>query len=180
MRRLYYVAMTRARRSLALMSMGPRHPVLDGLTDAAFLVRRPRSGTVDVSACRTLYRTLDPSEVDLSFAGRLPDGHAALRALERLAAGDPLGLVARGDRWWLTDAWGTTVCRLARKFVPPQASRYISGSVHAITTRFREDSAEDYQSWLKRDAWPVVLPELVFEPVPARQGRCVGPLQTPG
>ena len=41
---------------------------------------------------------------------------------------------------------------------------FMQGSVFAITTRFREDSAEEYQSQLKRDVWSVVLPELVFAP----------------
>ena len=40
-RRLYYVAMTRARRSLALLSMGARHPFIDGLEGPAVAYRAP-------------------------------------------------------------------------------------------------------------------------------------------
>ena len=163
-RRLYYVAMTRARRSLALMTLGSRHAILDRVDDAAFLIRGRRHGTIDVSACRNVYRKLDPSEVDLSFAGRLHDGHAALQALTQLKTGDPLVLHQHGDHWMVTDRNGIPVCRLARKFSPPPGAVFVHGSVYAITTRVREDSAEEYQAHLKRNTWSVVLPELVFGP----------------
>ncbi|HET6467502.1 MAG TPA: ATP-binding domain-containing protein [Geminicoccaceae bacterium] len=86
-RRLYYVAMTRARRSLALMRFGGRHPILDGVgDDGAFLIRRAMETTVDISDCRKRYQRLDLSEVDLGYAGRLPHGHPALAGIQRLAA----------------------------------------------------------------------------------------------
>ena len=163
-RRLYYVAMTRARRGLTLMTLGSRHAILDRTDDAAFLIRGRRYGKVDVAACRKIYRVLDLSEVDLSFAGRLRDGHVTLEALARLKTGDPLVLRQLGDRWMVTDRYDAPVCRLARKFSPPPGAIFLHGSVYAITTRAREDSNEEYQAQLKQDTWSVVLPELVFGP----------------
>ena len=162
-RRLYYVAMTRARRSLALVTLGNRHPILTDCSTEEFLIRGRRQDLVDVSECRKIYRTLDPSEVDLSFAGRLAEGDGALRALEGLKVNDPLSLARRGERWVMSDGHGTTVCRLAKKFEPPAGARFLNGCVYAISTRFREDSSEEYKAQLKRDTWSVVLPELVFE-----------------
>ena len=163
-RRLYYVAMTRARRSLALTKMTDRHPILQNLNDEAFMIRRRVPGTVDVSDCRKLYKTLDPSEVFLDFAGRLHEGNASLAALESIKSDDPLLLEGREDHWVLTDRDGTSVCRLAQKFSPPAGATFLHGNAYAISTRFREDSAEQYHSHLKRDTWSVVLPELVFGP----------------
>lgn len=163
-RRLYYVAMTRARRSLALMSIGSQHPILEGLNDEAFLIRGRRQDAVDVSECRKLYKTLDPSEVDLGFAGRLRAGDPSLGAIDDLSSGDPLLLKQQGQRWIVTDHDGKTVCRLAKKFTPPVGAEFLHGSVYAVTTRFRDDSAEEYQAQIKRDSWRVVLPELVFQP----------------
>ena len=163
-RRLYYVAMTRARRSLALTTMTDRHPILENLNDKAFLVRRNVPGSVDVSDCQTLYQALDPSDVFLDFPGRLPDGNASLAALESIKSDDPLLLEERGDHWVVTKPDGIAVGRLAKKFVPPAGTKFLRGNAYAILTRFREDSAEQYQSHLKRDTWRVVLPELVFGP----------------
>jgi ATP-dependent DNA helicase RecQ len=148
---------------LALVKMGSRHPILDGLNDEPFLPRQRKQGTVDVSECGKHYQTLEMSEVDLSFAGRLLDGNVSLQALARLKAGDPVFLRQQGSNWQLTDRDGILVCRLAKKFAPPPNAVFLHGSVCAIMTRVRDDSAEEYQSSLKRDEWSVVLPELVFE-----------------
>ncbi len=161
-RRLYYVAMTRARRSLALLSMKRRHPIICDLDDPAFLRREPGLEPIDVSGSDRLYRTPELSNVDLSYAGRLREGHIALRALERLNIGDPIGLRQRGDRWLVVDQRDVPVGRLARSFKPPVGAAFVEGRVHAVCIWFREDGADEYREHVKRDRWPVVVPELVF------------------
>ena len=161
-RRLYYVAMTRARRSLALLSMVARHPFIDGLDGPAVAHRVPDAKGLDVADCRKIYRTLNLSEVDMDFAGRLANGHRALQALDSIAAGDPVGLKKDGNRWWIVDRDGVAIGRLARKFAPPPRAAFVEGRVHAIAVRFRSDSGDDFQSQLRRDRWSVVLPELVY------------------
>ena len=162
-RRLYYVAMTRARQSLALLSMGARHPFIDGLGGPAVAHRTMDGKGLDVAGCRKIYRTLNPSEVDLDFAGRLADGNQALRSLGRIATGDAVGLEQDGDRWLIVDRDGIAIGRLARKFKPPEGPTFVEGSVYAIIMRYRSDSGEDFRSQLRRDRWSVVLPELVYQ-----------------
>ena len=75
-RRLYYVAMTRAKQGLTLISRaGARPPLLPALNDRAFLIRQAHVAAPDTSQCMMHYQTLDLSQVDLSFAGRLRDGN---------------------------------------------------------------------------------------------------------
>ena len=161
-RRLYYVAMTRARRSLALLSMQGRHPFIDGLDGPAVALRSPNGDGLDVADCKKIYRTLNPSEVVLDFAGQMANGNRALDALDRISAGEPVGLMQKGDRWLIVDRHGISIGRLARKFDPPKGATFVEGSVFAISTRFRSDSGEEFQSQLRRDRWSVVLPELVY------------------
>lgn len=163
-RRLYYVAMTRARRSLALVTTGKRHPILENLNDEAFLIRGRSQGSINVSECRKIYKTLEAADVDWSFAGRLGAANASLDAIKKLKSNDPLHLAKRGDIWVMTNRDGTPVCRLAKKLKLPQGAKFLHASVYAILTAFREDSSEEYQDHFRRDAWNVVLPELVFEP----------------
>lgn len=162
-RRLYYVAITRARRSLALLSIGRKNLFVDNPSDQTFLIRARSSNDIDVSACSKIFQTLDLSEVDLSFAGRLKNNNSSLTAMDRLSSGDPLHLKQSGDRWVVTDKTGVIVCRLAKKYAPPKGADFVAGSVFAISTRFRDDSSEEYQAQLARDEWGVVLPELVFQ-----------------
>ncbi len=163
-RRLYYVAMTRARRSLALVSMGNRHPFIDNLGGPVVTHRSPSVNGHDAADCGRIYRTLNPSEVDLDFAGRLANGHRTLQALDNIAAGDPVGLKQDGDRWLIIDRHYVAIGCLARKFEPPKGATFVEGSAHAITRRYRSDSAESFQQQIRQERWNVVLPELVYTP----------------
>ena len=161
-RRLYYVAMTRARRSLALVSMGSRHPFVGNLDGSAVIHRAPSVNGHDAADCGKIYRTLNPSEVVLDFAGQMANGNRALQALDSIAAGDPVGLNQDGNRWLIVDQHDIPIGRLARKYEPPKGATFVEGSVHAITIRYRSDSAESFQPQLWRERWSVVLPELVY------------------
>lgn len=164
-RRLYYVAMTRAKQNLVLMSQVPaRHPMLASLNDRAFLIRQAQASAPDTSQCMMHYQTLDLSQVDLSFAGRLHEGNPSLEAIRRLRTGDPISLARRGDRWLIHDSAGMPVGRLAQSYEPPPGTDFVRGEVAAVLVRRREDSSTDYQDRLRRDRWEVVLPDLVFWP----------------
>ncbi|MCE2520433.1 MAG: hypothetical protein J4G15_11580, partial [Alphaproteobacteria bacterium] len=86
----------------------------------------------------------------------------ALQALDSIAAGDSVGLKQDGKRWLIVDPQGVTIGRLARKYEPPDGATFVEGSVFAITTRYSSDSAESFQSQLRRERWSIVLPELVY------------------
>jgi ATP-dependent DNA helicase RecQ len=162
-RRLYYVAMTRARQGLTLMSKAEaRHPILAELNDRAFLIRNASGSPPDTSRCMMHYQTLDLSQVDLSYAGRLREGNLSLEAIRRLRAGDPVSLARRGDRWLIHDSAGVPVGRLAQSYAPPPGGEFVRGEVAAVLVRRLEDSEIGYRDRLQRDRWDVVVPELVF------------------
>lgn len=167
-RRLYYVAMTRARRSLALILMTNRHPIIDGLDDPSVLIRAKSQDNLDATDCKRIYQTLNPSEVNLDFAGRIAGDSETLMAIERLNAGDLLTLKDVEGPWFVFDQNDVRVGRLANKFKPPEGTRFVAGRLFATSTRFRTDSGDAYQAQLKRDQWNVVLPNwfLNAEPRP--------------
>ena len=160
-RRLFYVAMTRAKFSLTVLTDGP-HPLVrpDG---PSILPRRVTPDTEALPRARLRYIPPDPKLVDLSFAGRLPHGHPSLAAIAAARPGDPVTLVRDGERWRIDNAQGNTLTRLSRAFAPPEGSTFQRGEVAAVLLWRREDGEEDYNHLLRRDAWEVVLPELVFE-----------------
>lgn len=160
-RRLFYVAMTRAKASLTVLTHGA-HPFLrpDGM---AILPRRVTPDTVALPRARLRYVSPDPRLVDLSFAGRLPDGHPTLAAISATRPGDPVTLARNDDRWRIEDAQGRTLARLARAFAPPEGATFLRGEVAAILNWRKEDGDESYHHLHRRAEWEVVLPELVFE-----------------
>ena len=193
-RRLYYVAMTRARRTLALarLSCSPpssdagrpdfvrepphpaylaqRHPLQQAIADSHSVLRR-QSGTTRresperVAGFSRRYRRPGLDEINLGLAGRHRIGHPVHRAIAALAPGDPLDVrMDARKRWELLDRSGTVVGRMARAFEPPAGMRCVSVAVHAVVTWSRDASEPEFQVGLKCDRWEVVVPELIFEP----------------
>ena len=189
-RRLYYVAMTRARQTLALarfetvpsrpsaMRSGFVHEAasppyatrrqtpLDAIAESDSAFRRPANGqTSHVPELARQYRRPGLNEVNLGFAGRRQARHPVHRAIAALSPGDPLNVrVVDGGRFELLDRSGTVVGRLAKGFGPPRSSRCIAATVRAVVTWSREESEPQYRDGLKCNDWEVVVPELVFEP----------------
>ncbi len=189
-RRLYYVAMTRARQTLALVRFqgsrrGERHMRSDIVSEPAppaYLkplnpapYRFPKNGAIHhrqpvaitekpVNLSRR-YRRPGLREVNLGFAGRRHAGHPVHRAIADLSPGDQISTrVTDTGTWELLDRSGMVVGRLAQAFEPPPDTRCTTAKVYAVVTWSREASEPEFQKLAKCDTWEVVLPELVFEP----------------
>ena len=165
-RRLYYVAMTRARQTLTLARMQGPHRLQDTLVGNSSVVQRepvelPRtSEAIEYRHVRTGLK-----DVDLGFAGRQHSRHPVHRAIAALSPGDPLETrVLEHGNWELVDRAGTVVGRLARSFTPPAEARCRAAEVFAIVGWSREASEPQYRDTIKSENWEVVVPELVFEP----------------
>ncbi|HPE71368.1 MAG TPA: RecQ family ATP-dependent DNA helicase [Candidatus Competibacter sp.] len=166
-RRLYYVAMTRAKKTLLLARFDRGHPLLDALPANSSLLRRPSIELPAPSPALT-HRHQRPTlkDIDIGFAGRHAPMHGVHRAITALVAGDALTLFWQQEhkRWLLADGQGNTVGRLARAFTPPSGMRCVEARVIAILIRRKEDAEPEYQASVRCDRWEVVVPELVFEP----------------
>ena len=165
-RRLYYVAMTRARQTLTLARLPGHHRLQDALKDAPFALHRQPPAALPAASpeLARLYRRLSLRDVFLSFAGYRPTGHAVHRTIASLSPGDQLQVRAGPNRWELLDLRGTVVGQLVSSFQAPDGMRCKFATVLAIVTWGREKSEPEYQESLRCDEWEVVVPELVFEP----------------
>ena len=182
-RRLFYVAMTRARQTLALMRMAQEvNPFVDELGRLPSILHReiPADRSPAVKESRGIYtagdsrqlmaqyKRLDLETVDLGFAGRHVSRNPVHQAIGKLQPGDELKLqvAATGDsRWELFDASGRRVGRLSTKFKPPEEKRCIQASVFAVLRWSKEQSEPQYHDGIRCDSeWEVVVPELVFLP----------------
>ena len=165
-RRLYYVAMTRARETLILARFPGRHRLQDALVDHPSALHRADPVKLPPASpeLKRRYRRLSLRDVFLSFAGYQPPGHPVHRAIAALSPGDPLQLRVGSRRWELLDSNSTVVGQLASGFEPPTGLRCTFATVMAIATWDKERSELEFQSGLRCDTWEVVVPELVFEP----------------
>ena len=165
-RRLYYVAMTRARQTLTLARFdGSRGFPHEWLGHAATIRREaaelpPCSAAVEYRYVRTTLQ-----DVDLGFAGRRRPTDPIHQAIAALSIGDSLDIrIGQDGRWELRDTEGRPVGRLAKSFKPPPGMRCRSAEVFAVVSWSREATDPEYRDALQCDAWETVVPELVFEP----------------
>ena len=164
-RRLYYVAMTRAKQTLTLSRLrGERgfHEALAG--KSSVLVRSPVTLPPPTPELARRYRSLTLKDVYLSFAGRMPAGDSVHRSISALSPGDALQVREHQGKWEVRDSCGMKVGMLSSSFEAPNGMRCVEAKVAAIATWSSEHSDAQYKQELKCDRWEVVVPELVFEP----------------
>ena len=165
-RRLYYVAMTRARKTLALMRMDEQHPLLNLLVKSpAVLQRKVNSPILQAPELLRNYRRLSLKDVFLSFAGYQQAEHPVHHAISKLAPGDSLRVRNRSARWELLDRGGIVVGQLAASVKPPEGFQFKSATVFAIVVWRNEQSDPNYRERIVCDEWEVVVPELIIDPV---------------
>ena len=165
-RRLYYVAMTRARQTLTLARLSDSHQLQVSLRGhPSILYRKPADSLAPAAPeLSYLYRRLSLRDVFLSFAGYRNPADPMHRAIAALSPGDRLRVRRGQNRWELLDKMGTVVGQLAGAFQVPGGKRCAWATVLAVVKWSREKSEPEYQGDLRCDEWEVIVPELVLEP----------------
>jgi len=166
-RRLYYVAMTRARHTLCLFNAAtPAHPHVRML-QGSFLLHRKAvvSGGIPDAAYGRRYELLGLEDIDVGYAGSRPQNHPIHAALARLEPGNRLQIRERNDQLELIDARGCCVARLSKSAVDrwrPRKDRVEEVRIVGILRRQRSDERPEYRDRCRCDAWEVPLAELVY------------------
>ena len=170
-RRLYYVAMTRAKKTLALCRFPTPQPLQNGLPEDSTIFRNNAAHTSMPTPPELRRRYVKPGmkSIFLSFSGYKPPDNALHKHIANLSPGDPLTFLKSRDRWELRDTNNNVVGLMARSFRPPEGMKCASAQVSAICVWDRQhvnDSTqnENYTKGLKSDRWEVVVPTLMFEP----------------
>ena len=165
-RRLYYVAMTRARHTLTLARFPEAHPLQDALRGSSSVIRRQAPVNLPPAPpeLERRYKRLNLGEVFLGFAGYKRPNDPVHRAIAALSPGDSLRVRMGQTRWKLLDHNGRVVGQLAAGFKGIDNMRCAHAKVFAIVAWDRERSEPQYRDRLLCDEWEVVVPELIFEP----------------
>jgi len=159
-RRLFYVAMTRARKTLTICARQTAlHPFIRDCEDLCLKTQPKLIGELQPLDQRTWIA--DPGQVVLSWPGYFSSTKPIHKAIAELDIGSELTLRVRSDGkpgWELANIHGIAVTHMARVFTPP-VGKIISVRVSAIQIRHKK--TKDQES-LRCDRWEVVLPEIVY------------------
>ncbi len=166
-RRLFYVAMTRARKTLTLCeSQGGSHAFVRDIGELA-LRSKPSGYAAELRLVNRMW-IAGQDQVVLSWPGRFPVLAPVHKAIAALETGSPLELRPKPDGepgWELADVNGIAVTRLAKAFSPPKG-KIIAVRVFAILARKTRKEEEN----LRCKNWEVVLPEIAYLPEGIRGG----------
>ncbi len=166
-RRLFYVAMTRARENLVLARLHSDHNrFLDSLRGHSSVLYLQKTNLPPPPlGIEYQYLNLTLGDVDLSFAGRKSSNDVIHQAIKELSPGKSLNIRDTTNPMELYNSDGVTVCRLSKKFNPPDGMRCREAKVLAIIMRKREWSEPEYINAVENPVWEVVVPELIFESI---------------
>ena len=159
-RRLFYVAMTRARKTLTMCARQTAgHPFIRDCEDLCLKTQPKPNGELQPLGQRTW--VADLGQVVLSWPGYFSAGKPMHKAIADLDVGSELILRVRSDGkpgWEIANKNGIAVARMAQAFTPPTGEII---SVHVSAIQVRSKKPGDQES-LKCDRWEVVLPEIVY------------------
>ncbi len=164
-RRLFYVAMTRAKRFLGLFRLSrecnPHLAILGNEHDLAFGSPVARQNGPGPSLLR--HRILGLKELFMDFAGRCPPGHPVHTALKDLNAGDELGFGFVNAKLCLLTPSGTPVAAVAasaREEWDNLLPRVRQARVIAMVTRRRYDCKGEFEKKILCNAWEIPIIEV--------------------
>jgi ATP-dependent DNA helicase RecQ len=163
-RRLFYVAMTRAKETLSLLQrQDQRNPYLQVLV-GDFVVHRDSEdySTPDTPVARVKYTVLGLKDFDLSYAGSFTKNNSIHRTLASLKVGEIVTLNQHDDKIEIQHN-GLTIALLsktAQQQWQPMLDKVQSVCIIAMITRYRTDNEEQYQTRCKVDQWEVPMLEV--------------------
>lgn len=176
MRRAYYVAMTRARKTLGLLedqqAPNPFSPYLGRKFEGyQLLSRKPERGDLlPAHILEKRYEILGLKDFFLDYAGRLPDHNPVHDHLQRLKVGDALSLRPAGSKIEVINTAGFSLAMLSRQAEErwqPLLSKVENLQVVAIVERRAEDvQDEEYRKLLHVKRWEVPVVEVVYRQSP--------------
>ena len=166
-RRLYYVAMTRAMRTLTLMRLPGPHPFQDALPGVTATLFRDAPAALPAPApeLSRSYRRFSlgdvfhqfrriPATLGIPFTALSQRSHP--ETFCRCGPGPSAGNYLTGTARW-SGSW-PAISNLRT------GMRCECAAVMAIVRWDRERSEPQFQANLRSDSWEVVVPELVFQP----------------
>jgi len=168
-RRLFYVAMSRARETLSLFSINNAVNPHSSLLAGEFMLTR----SLDVSGATPgsiyTYVLLGMDDLFIDFAGMRKEDHPSRKAINDLGVGEVVSFKPTENTIELVNAAGISVARLS-KFARNSWSKLLQEveevKVVAIVRRYKEDNSDGAQKErFFGDRWEVPLVEVKKRPL---------------
>jgi ATP-dependent DNA helicase RecQ len=165
-RRLYYVAMSRARETLQLFAIDNSHNPHTQLLDGDFLISRETIPSHKQPQLVSHYELLGMKDLYIDFAGMKKESHPTSRAIKELTTGSHLTISRKNSSLYLLNHEGIPVARLSKTARTRWQDRMESIKeikVIAIASRYKTDiKDQEFQVRCQSDNWEVPVVELHY------------------
>ncbi len=168
-RRAFYVGMTRARKTLAVLDRVDIHPSLPGSLGGVAVLAQEYVPAADVAPCPLLnYETLALEDIHLGYPAMHPAPSPVHGALARLRPGDILSLRSMRDgRIGLLDKTNVCVARLSRKAEDDWRERILAVREVRVLALIRRTAAQDTEIDRRENyavqEWEIPVVEFISE-----------------
>jgi ATP-dependent DNA helicase RecQ len=168
-RRAFYVGLTRARKTLAVLERGDVRPSLPETLIGTAIIRRRFSGAMRGGELTCFsYEVLSLEDIHLGYPGRFGQDHPIHLALAALQPGDKLCLARdKSGNLELRNAAGTPVARLSKRAQEEWSSRLNAIKEVRFLAAVRRTAAQDAdptrREALQVQSWEIPLVEIVYE-----------------
>ncbi|MBN1956932.1 MAG: ATP-binding domain-containing protein [Desulfuromonadales bacterium] len=171
-RRVYYVAMTRAKQTLTIFQRDDdTNPycsiLLEKLSSDQVVVLSPEvTKALPESVLQRRYELLGLKDVYLDYAGRKVSSDNVHQCLLQVGVGDAVKLVPKEEKLMLCNEAGRPIAVLAKGVSDKLADRLgdiEKVTVQAMVERRMDDSKDpDFRKLLKAESWEVPVVEVVY------------------
>lgn len=167
-RRLFYVAMSRARETLTLFSMSNTVNSHISLLIGECMFSRPSDILGVTSGSIYRYILLDMDDLFIDFAGMRKEDHPSRKAIHELRVGESVFFKATDNTIELMNKVGVSVARLSKSTKNSWAKSLMEveeAKVVAVVRRYKEDNSDETQKErCYGDRWEVPLVEVKKRP----------------
>ena len=164
-RRLFYVAMTRAKETLCLLQRKDQtNPYLQALKGDSIISRYNEIQINDNYQNSKQYSLLGLKDFDLSYAGSFQETKPIHKVLSELTTGDTVSIRQQNGKLVIQKEQVAiaVLSKKAQMHWQNKIDRVESINVIAMITRYKIDSEEQYQSRCKVDQWELPMLEVVL------------------
>ena len=161
-RRLFYVAMTRARKMLLMAEMNDGNQFVGCIPNATSVKRPMFDASVYPETLDHIYRRPPLKDIHIGYPGYFAEINSIHNLIKRLKTNDEINLEHRSAGVFLTNMDAQIIGKMAGSYRIPDGFELISAHVYAVISHSHALTPVEYQINVRCKHWEVVVPELVY------------------
>ncbi len=161
-RRLYYVAMTRAKKLLVVAEMEVGNAFVKCIPNASAVKRPMIKNPVFPEILDHIYKKSSLRDIHIGYPGNFDERNPIHGAIKDITTGDKIILEDSGRGTFITNVEGRKIGKMANRYRIPEGFELVSAHVYAVISHSRALTDVEYQNNVRCNHWEVIVPEFIY------------------